>query len=98
LEKPAPERSAFLDAVCGYDNASRQRVEALVAGREQPDSPSAPPVEAARPTIKLEFDDPPDEAVGQVIGRYKLLEKVGEDGCGMVYVAEQAEPVRVASR
>ncbi len=41
--------------------------------------------------------DPPeelDEAVGQTLGRYKLLERVGEGGCGVVYVAEQTEPVR----
>ena len=35
-----------------------------------------------------------DEAVGQMLGRYKLLEKIGEGGCGVVYVAEQTEPVR----
>ena len=45
-------------------------------------------------TMKLEFADAPDEAVGQTLGRYKLLERVGEGGCGVVYVAEQTEPVR----
>jgi serine/threonine protein kinase/WD40 repeat protein len=37
---------------------------------------------------------PTDEAIGQNLGRYKLLEKIGEGGCGVVYVAEQTEPVR----
>ena len=41
-----------------------------------------------------QFAPAPDEAVGQTLGRYKLLERVGEGGCGVVYVAEQTEPVR----
>jgi WD40 repeat protein/serine/threonine protein kinase len=45
-------------------------------------------------TMKIEFADLVDEAVGQKLGRYKLLERVGEGGCGVVYVAEQTEPVR----
>ena len=46
------------------------------------------------PTMKIEFaEEPADEAVGQTLGRYKLLECVGEGGCGVVYVAEQTEPV-----
>ena len=49
---------------------------------------------SARPTIKLDLADTPDEAVGQTLGSYKLLERVGEDGCSEVYVAEQTQPLR----
>jgi hypothetical protein len=94
LKQPANDRAGFLDAVCPGDPALRSRLEALLAAHEQPETLLAPQADAVRPTIKLDLADAPDEAVGQTLGRYKLLERVGEGGCGVVYVAEQTEPVR----
>ncbi len=94
LEKPAETRAAFLDVMCDGDPALRQRLDALLAAHEQSEALLATQAETARPTIKLDLADAPDEAVGQTLGRYKLLERVGEGGCGVVYVAEQTETVR----
>ncbi len=96
LTKLAGKRSAFLDAMCDGDAALRQRLEALLAAHEAAESLLAEPPVAriVAATIKLDLADVPDEAVGQTLGRYKLLEQIGEGGCGMVYVAEQKEPVR----
>jgi serine/threonine protein kinase len=91
-ERPAAERLVFLDGACAGDVALRKRLEALLTAHDQTSQATEP--DAARSTIKLDLADAADEAVGQTLGRYKLLERVGEGGCGLVYVAEQTEPVR----
>ncbi len=95
LTKPAGERAEFLDRECGDDKALRQRLDALLTAHEQSEGVLGEAASEAKATIKLDFaGEPADEAVGQTLGRYKLLERVGEGGCGVVYVAEQTEPVR----
>jgi serine/threonine protein kinase len=94
LAKPAGKRAAFLDAMCEGDPALRARLAALLAAHENPESVLTGQANSALPTIKLDVASAPTEAVGQTLGRYRLLEQIGEGGCGVVYVAEQKEPVR----
>ncbi len=88
-------RAAFLDQACASDAALRQRLEALLAAHEASVGVLAdePAREVLAPTLDLP-EPAPDEAVGMTLGRYKLRERLGEGGCGTVYVAEQTEPVR----
>ncbi|HOX59984.1 MAG TPA: serine/threonine-protein kinase, partial [Candidatus Paceibacterota bacterium] len=60
------------------------------AGKRRP--PTPPPPGA---TIQISLESlPVSEKPGDRIGHYKLLEQIGEGGCGVVYMAEQAEPIR----
>src|SRR5262245_41471897 len=92
LERPTPgERAAFLDGACGKDAWVRARVQVLLDHHRQDSFLEAPAPGLDTLPVVL----PPDaEAVGTLIGRYKLLQKIGEGGCGVVYMAEQEEPVR----
>src|SRR5262249_18061840 len=92
LESPQ-ERVAFLKGACGPDAAMLEPFLGLLRASEEA-SAFLPEVSNVAATLKVESPAPRDETVGQKLGHYKLLEKVGEGGCGVVYVAEQTEPVR----
>jgi hypothetical protein len=71
----------------------RQRLEALLEAHEESHGVLAETPPAAKGPMKIGFTDVPGEIVGQKIGRYKILERVGEGCCGLGHVAELTEPV-----
>jgi serine/threonine protein kinase/Flp pilus assembly protein TadD len=91
LQLPAGQRPAYLDQNCVGNADLRRRVEVLLGAFERAGGFMKQP---AAPERKMRFSAPPTEKPGDRIGHYKLLEQIGEGGCGVVYVAEQEEPVR----
>src|SRR6516225_7585083 len=92
-------REEYLSKACGADHALRKEVDALLeaeaqSGRFLPEQPSAPIQDPFEPTGSGHPLPLRSEQIGDRIGRYKLLQKIGEGGCGIVYMAEQDEPVR----
>src|SRR5215470_13269670 len=82
LEQPGPdERAAFLEGACGKNPLLRQRIEKLLAEHFEADSFLQSAALNGPPTVVLE-STPLREGSGSLIGRYKLLEKIGEGGFG----------------
>jgi serine/threonine protein kinase len=101
-------RKVFLDQACVGDPGLRAAVEEMLSTRAEAErfftesslalrvsaeavqSGNGGPALAGDSRVKL----PEDEEIGTRIGHYKLLNRIGEGGCGSVYLAEQEEPVR----
>jgi hypothetical protein len=86
------ERLAFVNGACGGDATLCARVLALLQAHET-DKEFLPEEPKDLATVLLPITEKP----GDKIGRYRLMEKITEGGCGIVYVAEQEEPVRRGS-
>src|SRR6266571_883953 len=92
LRLPREERDRYLSEACKGDAEFRRRVEALLQAYEQAGDFLGRPA-ADRPARTAQAF-PAGEKPGDRIGHYKLLQQIGEGGCGVVYMAEQEEPVR----
>jgi serine/threonine protein kinase/tetratricopeptide (TPR) repeat protein len=97
------ERQAYLDRACEHNAELRQRVEALL--RDHDEAASCPdrhtPTLDTNDSARDRWLDPPPllpaaplEGVGSRIRPYKLLQQIGEGGMGVVFMAEQHEPMR----
>ena len=87
IELPEAERAPFLDRACAGDAGLRRRVDLLLAGYA-----AAGLFMEASPVVRTA--ESLEEPAGARIGHYTLVRKLGEGGCGIVYLAEQHTPVR----
>jgi WD40 repeat protein/tRNA A-37 threonylcarbamoyl transferase component Bud32 len=104
LGMPAPERKAFLDRECPGDADLRQRLDALLAAHEQPDTLIGPLDAVCMPAdiaIGIDLGTSPDAASAlprlRNFGDYDLLEEIARGGMGIVYKARQTSLNRIVA-
>jgi eukaryotic-like serine/threonine-protein kinase len=92
LALPRAERAAYLERACDGDGELRRKVEALLEGHDRVGDflENSPQTTSLQAGSKVSAGEKP----GDHIGHYKLLQQIGEGGCGVVFMAEQEEPVR----
>jgi len=101
------QRGEMMARACAGDSQLRARVEELLADHAQAEAFFSGCVSAlAASAADLTADEqgvgsgqaasiePIEDPIGSRIGPYKLLQKIGEGGCGVVYMAQQDKPVR----
>ena len=92
LQKQAgPERTAYLNEACGTDADLLNHVERMLAAHPQVGSFLKSPPSGLLATVD---STPLTERLGTIIGPYKLLQQIGEGGMGVVYMADQEQPIR----
>lgn len=88
--KTSLERESYIKRVCKGNAKLQDRLKILLRAHDQADGFLEFPPFGSNVTLD---DSPLTEGPGTVIGRYKLLEKIGEGGFGVVYMADQTKPI-----
>lgn len=91
----ASQREKFLHTSCGNDSALLSELRALLAAAERAEDLFATHNDDSTEIAEISPATAPlIEGPGTIVGRYKLLQKIGEGGFGVVYMAEQKTPVK----
>jgi eukaryotic-like serine/threonine-protein kinase len=89
LELPPERVDAFLQQSCVGDASLRRQVEQLLRSHRQADRFIEEPL--VRPQDGVPEPDDGDRLIGQIVGQYRILQRLGGGGMGVVYLAQRAD-------